>query len=109
MVYIHEIKISVLNRQLNDENSRYLVRTFLSFKLLQAKINRTLPLLVFGICSIISGIMSLMLPETRGEPLKQTVEEGEMFVERNLCKSFPWLVSSRIFCMGHHFFCQGPC
>ena len=52
--------------------------------------NPTLPLLLFGIGSVVSGIIALILPETKGEALKQTVEEGEMFMKKQFCNSFPW-------------------
>ncbi|XP_035233014.1 organic cation transporter protein-like isoform X3 [Stegodyphus dumicola] len=37
------------------------------------------PLLVPGALSIISGLLLLLLPETKGEKLPDTLEEGEMF------------------------------
>ena len=36
-----------------------------------------LPLLVFGISSILAGVFALLLPETKGRPLPETLEDGE--------------------------------
>ncbi|XP_057657694.1 organic cation transporter protein [Diorhabda carinulata] len=38
-----------------------------------------LPLLVFGTCALIGGLMSLVLPETLNKKLPETMEEGEQF------------------------------
>uniref|UniRef100_A0A6P7G0L1 Organic cation transporter protein-like n=1 Tax=Diabrotica virgifera virgifera TaxID=50390 RepID=A0A6P7G0L1_DIAVI len=38
-----------------------------------------LPLLVFGTCAFIGGLMSLVLPETLNKKLPETMEEGEQF------------------------------
>ncbi|XP_070567958.1 organic cation transporter protein-like isoform X1 [Ptychodera flava] len=40
---------------------------------------KPLPFLVFGVTSIIAGILTLPLPETRREKLPETMEEGEQF------------------------------
>ncbi|XP_030850613.1 organic cation transporter protein isoform X2 [Strongylocentrotus purpuratus] len=37
------------------------------------------PVLIFGVMSIAAGLLVLFLPETRGEQLPETLEEGEMF------------------------------
>ncbi|CAH1799083.1 unnamed protein product [Owenia fusiformis] len=42
-------------------------------------VNRVLPYLVLGIVSLISGVLVLFLPETRGMSLPETIEEGEQF------------------------------
>lgn len=42
-------------------------------------IGEALPLLVFGCMSLISGITSLMLPETLNRNLPETIEDGETF------------------------------
>ncbi|XP_022093044.1 solute carrier family 22 member 13-like [Acanthaster planci] len=36
-----------------------------------------LPLIIFGSCALVAGILALFLPETRGQPLPQTLKEGE--------------------------------
>ena len=38
-----------------------------------------LPVLIFGITSIVAGLLILLLPETRGAQLPETLEEGETF------------------------------
>jgi hypothetical protein len=38
---------------------------------------RPLPSLVFGICATVSGISYLLLPETLGRPLPNTVQQAE--------------------------------
>ena len=43
-----------------------------------------LPLIVFGICSILAGLLTLMLPETRKRPLPETLQDGETF--EGMCK-----------------------
>nr|XP_006811513.1 PREDICTED: organic cation transporter protein-like [Saccoglossus kowalevskii] len=44
-----------------------------------------LPFLIFGVSSVIAGLLVLLLPETTGVPLPETLEEGEMFGK----KSYP--------------------
>merc|ERR1719394_938270 len=41
------------------------------------KIGKILPLVIFGAIAIFSGVMSLFLPETNGLPLPATIEEAE--------------------------------
>ena len=47
--------------------------------LLLAKYWGPLPLCVFGAVTLLAGTLSLMLPETLGHALPDTIEEGEMF------------------------------
>ena len=48
--------------------------------------NTSLPFLVFGISAIIGGLSSVMLPETRGAQLPETVEDVERIVrDRSGC------------------------
>ncbi|XP_022095015.1 organic cation transporter protein-like [Acanthaster planci] len=49
------------------------------FILLLGKYWQPLPLCVFGGGSIVAGILSLMLPETIGCPLPDTIQDGENF------------------------------
>eukprot|EP00057_Strongylocentrotus_purpuratus_P013413 XP_011667887.1 PREDICTED: organic cation transporter protein [Strongylocentrotus purpuratus] len=37
------------------------------------------PLVIFGSCTILAGILCLFLPETRGKKLPETIEDGENF------------------------------
>ena len=43
--------------------------------LVLADFYKPLPLLLFGILSLIGGAMCLLLPETKGKPLPQNFEE----------------------------------
>ncbi len=52
---------------------------------LQASHNRELPPIIFGLISLLSGVLALHLPETRGAPLQQTPMQGETFVRENAC------------------------
>ena len=36
-----------------------------------------LPFVVFGVLSLLGGLASLLLPETKGKDLVDTIEEGE--------------------------------
>lgn len=47
--------------------------------LFQKKVYRPLPMIIFGIASIISGILALALPETHNQQLPETLEEAESF------------------------------
>ena len=38
-----------------------------------------LPLIVFGSVAVIAGLLVLLLPETKGKTLPETIEEGEQF------------------------------
>ncbi|GAB6032561.1 hypothetical protein CHUAL_011453 [Chamberlinius hualienensis] len=40
-------------------------------------VNKALPLVIFGICSLVSGVLSLTLPETFGQHLPETIEDSE--------------------------------
>jgi len=50
-------------------------------------VDRTLPLVLFGILGISAGVMALWLPETLFSPMPQTVKEVEDWPEdyRNYC------------------------
>ncbi|XP_072178172.1 organic cation transporter protein-like [Diadema setosum] len=47
--------------------------------LLLAETWEPLPVLIFGIASIAAGLLILFLPETLGQRLPETIEEGELF------------------------------
>ena len=48
---------------------------------LEHPISRQLPLIVFGVLSVVGGFMALPLPETRQNPLPETVEDVENYKE----------------------------
>ena len=43
----------------------------------QADLGKFIPIILFGAVAISAGLLSLLLPETKGRNLPQTVEEGE--------------------------------
>lgn len=44
-----------------------------------------IPAIVFGIISILSGLLCLILPETMGKPMPQTLSDGENFGKGDTC------------------------
>ena len=48
---------------------------------LDSPLAKQLPLLVFGILSVIGGLLALPLPETRDKPLAETIEDIENYDE----------------------------
>lgn len=53
---------------------------FMVFYTLKAdlpNLNKTLPLVIFGVLGVTAGIVSLWLPETLFSPMPQTVEQAE--------------------------------
>ena len=55
----------------------------------QSDVNPKLSLLIFGAMALIGGALVFVLPETRDQPMKQTIHEGEEFVRQNMCKIGP--------------------
>jgi MFS transporter, OCT family, solute carrier family 22 (organic cation transporter), member 16 len=45
----------------------------------QDSFDKTLPTIIFASLALISGALSLLLPETLGKPMPQTLQEGEDF------------------------------
>jgi len=43
------------------------------------KAYRHLPVILFGVTSILAGLLALLLPETKGKSLPDTIEQGEVF------------------------------
>ena len=52
---------------------------FFQGELIGGKFGQAEPLLVFGILSVIAGLLLLLLPETYGRKLPDTMQEGEDF------------------------------
>jgi hypothetical protein len=47
--------------------------------LFQAKVDRNLTIVIFGVVSIMAGSFSMFLPETNQRKLPDSIEEGEAF------------------------------
>ncbi|XP_070569339.1 organic cation transporter protein-like [Ptychodera flava] len=56
-----------------------IVGMFAPHLLLMSELWINLPAVFFGVASIIAGVLVLFLPETEGEDLQETMEEGERF------------------------------
>ena len=37
------------------------------------------PMVIFGVCAVLAGLLTLLLPETFGQKLPETIEETENF------------------------------
>ena len=44
------------------------------------EINRVIPIITFGVLALVAGMMTLLLPETGGKKLPDTIEEGIYFI-----------------------------
>ncbi|XP_035683852.1 organic cation transporter protein-like isoform X2 [Branchiostoma floridae] len=53
--------------------------TISPFLWLLADVWRPAPFLLFGVMTIVAGLLCMLLPETKGEQLPQTLEDGEEF------------------------------
>ena len=67
----------------------YLNINDVSSSLFQSDISRELPLLIFGAMALVGGVLVFVFPETRDQPMRQTVEEGEEFIRQNMCQFGP--------------------
>ncbi|XP_050393876.1 organic cation transporter protein isoform X2 [Patella vulgata] len=47
-------------------------------------IGKAAPMIIFGITSIIAGLLALLLPETKGRFLPETIEDAEQFTKLNI-------------------------
>ena len=66
-------------RSVSDLDNKALLTLYLA----QAAVDRSLPLIVYGVTSLLAGFLALVLPETRGVALTETVEECEQFIKRS--------------------------
>ena len=48
------------------------------------------PCIIFGASAFIAGGVTFILSETKGQTLKQTVEEVETFMKENMCQVYNW-------------------
>lgn len=48
-------------------------------------LNPTIPAVIFGVISLMSGFLTLLLPETMGEPMPQSLLDGERFGVGDTC------------------------
>ena len=49
--------------------------------------NKSIPLIIFGAVTLLGGILSFILPETRGVKLPDTIEDAETFSTKALTYS----------------------
>lgn len=64
------------------KKSDFMLPTFLFlFKADLPSVDRTLPLVLFGVLGITAGILALWLPETLFSPMPQTVQQVENWPE----------------------------
>ena len=43
-----------------------------------SKVNVAIPIVIFAVASLVSGALTLLLPETHGRTIPDTIEEGEL-------------------------------
>ena len=69
------------------------------FKLIifQGEIQRTLPLTIFGALAAFGGGVTLLLPETSGISLPQTMQQGEVFSRKSKTAFHAWSVNNTMF------------
>ncbi|XP_052860354.1 carcinine transporter [Anopheles cruzii] len=69
----------------------YVASIVAPFVVYLANVSPSLPLIVLGVMGIIGGLLSLMLPETLGHDLPQTLADGEEFGRGQKIWDFPCL------------------
>ena len=57
----------------------FTVLLFIMSPLFQGVLWHLLPFLVFGVSSVLAGLLVLLLPETQGHNLPDTLQQGEDF------------------------------
>lgn len=48
-------------------------------------LNPKIPAIIFGAVSVVSGLLVTLLPETNGQPMPETLEDGESFGKGDTC------------------------
>lgn len=48
-------------------------------------LNPKIPAIIFGAVSVLSGLWVVMLPETNGQPMPESLEDGENFGKGDTC------------------------
>ncbi|ESO84002.1 hypothetical protein LOTGIDRAFT_108526 [Lottia gigantea] len=56
-----------------------MIAPYISDILLKGELELALPLIVFGICSVVAGLLALLLPETMNRNLPDTIEDAKSF------------------------------
>ena len=47
------------------------------------RVNRDLVFVIFSVASLLSGFLTLFLPETRGKTLPDSIEDGELWLDES--------------------------
>ena len=45
-------------------------------------------MVIWGGCALLAGLLTMLLPETKGIPLMETLEESETFAQKNACRAW---------------------
>ena len=49
--------------------------------------NKSIPLIIFGVVTFLGGVLTFILPETRGVKLPDTIQDAETFSTKKLAYS----------------------
>ena len=75
---MHMLYLFVLLSCISMRN-KYIVRCGFQGKLVEGDFGTALPLIIFGGLSVVAGLLSLILPETKGKVLPETIADAEQF------------------------------
>ena len=70
-------------------NISRLAMNYLAGRFQKDSIHPSLPVVVYGLCAIVSGVSILLLPETAGKPLPETVADVFSPSSRSVGRVFP--------------------